>query len=776
MEKILFIIFCLIGFTNRAFSQSLTGVIIDETKSPVEFANVVLLALPDSTFIQGTISDQSGSFVLASEGKQGVLRISSVGYATVYKACASEGSVGTIQLNSDTQLLGEVVIKGDLPVTRMKGDAMVTNVQNSILSKAGTAVDVLGKVPGVMKNSKNDLEVFGRGAPEIYINGRKVRDNSELDQLSSDNIKSVEVVKTPGARYAASVKAVIRILTKKTVGDGWGFNNRAVGRYDKKWTYMDQFNMNFRSGGMDLFGMLYYMDRYGWAGHHTIEKTYLDKVWTQNVHQNETSHTQNFSANAGMNYIFNPDNSIGIRYELDRTPEHSLNYIYDTDLYKDNDLSEHSITDNNGYQQSTQHALNAYYNGKLGGWSIDFNSDLLWKKQNQNDRANESCKDAVNQVSNQTVTSFTNSKASLYAGKLIFTHDLWGGQFSFGGEYSYTHRTSRYNNVEGILNNDDNKINESMQAIFIEYTHKFGKLDMNAGVRYEGVNFDYYQDGKLQGEQSKTYNNVFPSLSLAMPVGKTEIRLSYKADIDRPTYYQLRSNVSYANRYGYESGNPFLVPTITHNIGLSALYRWLNFYVGFQRIKDAIIYTNEPYSENNPAVALLSQKNADAYNCLKSSLTVSPVIGIWSPQWTVSVDKQWYEVESPQGIIHMDKPWYMAQWNNAFNFPGNFVLNADLDWYGRGDSQNTSIRTSWGMNLSLYKGFMDDRLTFLLQGNDLFLSRRSSAFVYFGKVRTMYQRQKPNTRNVVLTVRYKFNSSKSKYKGTGAGASQKNRI
>lgn len=776
MKEKLFIILCLVGFTNRTFSQVLTGTIVDEVKSPVEFANVVLLSLPDSTFVQGTISDQSGSFTIMSSGKSAVLRISSVGYATVYKVCGSEGDVGTIQLNSDTQLLGEVVIKGDLPVTRMKGDALVTNVQNSILSKAGTAVDVLGKVPGMMKNSKNDLEVFGRGAPEIYINGRKVRDSSELDQLSSDNIKSVEVVKNPGARYAASVKAVVRILTKKTIGDGWGFNNRAAGMYDKKWTYMDQFNMNYRSGGVDLFGMLYYMNRDGWAGHHTVEETHLDKLWAQNVHENETSHSQNLSANVGMNYIFNPDHALGIRYQLDRKPEYKLHYIYDTDLYQDNDFSEHSITDNNDYQQSTQHALNAYYNGKVGGWNIDFNSDFLWKKQNQSDLANESCTDENHQVSSQTVTSYTDSKAVLYAGRLIFTHDLLGGQFSFGGEYSYTHRTSRYWNTEGILKNDDNKINEGMQALFIEYTRKFGKLDMNAGVRYEGVNFDYYQDGILQNEQSKTYDNVFPSLSLGMPIGKTEVRLSYKADIDRPTYYQLRSNISYANRYGYESGNPFLVPTITHNLGLSALYKWLNFYVGFQHIKDAIIYTNEPYSEGNPAVALLSLKNAGAYNCLQSSLTISPVIGIWSPQLTLGVDKQWYKAESPNGIVRMNKPLYMAQWNNSFNFPADFILNADFDWYSRGDSQNMSVRTTWGLNMSLYKGFMDDRLTFLLQGNDLFLSRRNSAFVYFSSIRTMYQRQKPNTRSVVLTVRYKFNSAKSKYKGTGAGEEQKSRL
>ncbi|WP_288860566.1 TonB-dependent receptor plug domain-containing protein [uncultured Bacteroides sp.] len=91
---------------------------------------------------------------------------------------------------------------------------MVTQVQNSSLASAGTANDVLRKTPGVVDDG-DGLKVLGRGTPEVYINGRKVRDASELDQLASGNIRNVEVVTNPGARYDASVKAVIRIQTKK---------------------------------------------------------------------------------------------------------------------------------------------------------------------------------------------------------------------------------------------------------------------------------------------------------------------------------------------------------------------------------------------------------------------------------------------------------------------------------------------------------------------------------------------------------------------------------
>lgn len=81
----------------------------------------------------------------------------------------------------------------------MKGDALVTSVQNSVLAKAGSANDVLGKVPGILKD-KDSFEVFGKGTPLIYINGGKYATKSELEQLSSEDIKHVELITNPGAR------------------------------------------------------------------------------------------------------------------------------------------------------------------------------------------------------------------------------------------------------------------------------------------------------------------------------------------------------------------------------------------------------------------------------------------------------------------------------------------------------------------------------------------------------------------------------------------------
>ncbi|MBQ8769727.1 MAG: carboxypeptidase-like regulatory domain-containing protein, partial [Bacteroides sp.] len=192
---------CFLMIAACVKAQNISGQLVDEQHKPLPYANIVLLQA-DSTFVNGTITDEKGDFRLMKDVKGKLIRISSVGYLTLYKEVKE--NLGTIQMKPDAQLLGEVVVKANLPIIRAKGDAMVTTVTGTLLEKAGNANDLLDKIPNVSAEGGN-VNVFGSGKAEIYINGRKMRNASELEQLSSDNIKSVEVVHTPGARYDAEV-------------------------------------------------------------------------------------------------------------------------------------------------------------------------------------------------------------------------------------------------------------------------------------------------------------------------------------------------------------------------------------------------------------------------------------------------------------------------------------------------------------------------------------------------------------------------------------------
>ena len=236
--------------TAQAKTQDWGGRVIDEKGEPMPYVNVVLLSLPDSAFVQGAVTDEQGVFKIVTNVNNGLFKVTSVGYQTLYISLTpnpsptgegseytqgektAEGgtaplSMGegsgerllTIQMKEDAQLLSEVVVKGQLPMTHVKGDAMRTTVAGTILEKAGTVSDALSKIPSLEAERDGGVKVLGRGDAEVYINGRRVQDIKELSRLRSDQIQHVDVVQNPGARYAASTKAVVRITLKKAQGD-----------------------------------------------------------------------------------------------------------------------------------------------------------------------------------------------------------------------------------------------------------------------------------------------------------------------------------------------------------------------------------------------------------------------------------------------------------------------------------------------------------------------------------------------------------------------------
>lgn len=754
-------------------AQRVSGKLIDENSQPLPYANVVLLSLPDSAFVSGTVSGEDGIFTLEATSQNQIVKISSIGYKTVYKPTVP-ANIGIVQLASDAQLLGEVVVKADLPKMQLKGDAIVTTVQGSILEKAGTGEDLLDKLPGVSADD-GEVRVFGAGAPEIYINGRKVRDNSELNQLSSDNIKSVEVVNNPGSRYDATVNAVIRIRTKKPQGEGFGFDNRFYTEYRYDCTVRDIFDFNYRKGGFDLSGMLSGNDRRSENNKRIIQETFLDRTWKQESQLNDRVHIQNLSAMLSLNYQFNENHSWGMRYNFDRFPKHHDEINMQTNVAQDNVPYEKSSSVGWQNHVSSGHTLNTYYNGQVGDWHIDFNADGIWQDNKIPQEMLEEILPADGERKEQTVTSESLDKNTLYAAKLVAEHPLWKGNFSFGGEYTYTNRLNNYRNVEGILDDDESRIRENSFALFAEYGFRISRLQVRAGVRYEHLASDYFEEDKRIDEQSRTYDNVFPSVSLSLPVGKVQLQLSYTGSIYRPSYWMLRSNTTYINRYTYEGGNPFLRPSVINRLSFNASYKWLYFNTRYIHGRDAIIQLSQAYSEDDPTVSLFSYYNRYGSDKLYSSLTLAPTIGIWSPQLTLMLLQQWYKVDVPGGLENFNNPMGSFSFRNHFSLPSGFGLDIDLGADTPGDNENSCVSEGcWYANVGLYKSFFNERLSVRLQADDLFNSSAAKTVLYSGN-RVMMLKQEVR-RSIALTLRYKFNAAKSKYKGTGAGDSQKSRL
>ena len=774
MNKRTLITFLCFSAITPMMAQDIKGKIVNEKGEPLAFANVVLLNRQDSAFVKGVVSGEDGHFAIDSACNNGIIKVTSVGYKTAWKDCTGENA-GVIKMVANSKVLGEVVVKSLLPKTILKNGGMTTTVAGSVLEKAGTMEHLLDRIPNVSAQNGN-IKVFGRGEPIIYINGRQMRDRSELDRLSSDNIKSVEVIANPGARYAASTKAVIRITTKKIQGDGFGFDATTEGSYDEKKNIggYGRLNMYYRKNGLE-FGTYAYGSKQSSPDEKDLQQmTYLDKTLNQQDRTRWKNKTETFSSRLNASYQFDDNNSLGASISFLRNPKLQTDGKTEGSVLRDEVLTETTTYIRSEFGQNSNWSSNVYYVGKVGKLGIDFNTDWFWSKGNNKNNIDEHYQEVNSEIQNQLVSSTTSKYNRLIASKMVLSYPLFGGDLSVGGEYSFTNRNTNYAIIPNTLaDNVIDRIKEGMASAFVTYNRDFGKLNMEAGLRYENVDFKYYDDGKYMAEQSKTYGEWFPSLSLSMPIGNVQMQLSYAADIDRPNYWVLRSGVQYSNHYTYETGNPFLFSEISRNTSYDLAYKWLTFNLTYEHVSDPIYQTVEMYKDNT-TIGLMRMINGKSYNNVTSTLNLQPTFGIWHPMLSAMVEKQWFELETRDGR-YLNKPVAMFRFNNTFDTKWA-MFSVMMTYITKGYEENHYIyKPMFNTDLSIYKGFMKDCLTLQLYVSDVFGTNDSHIIGKYGKLKeTIFDEF--STSKISLTVRYKFNTTRSKYKGTGAGDSQKNRM
>ena len=768
--------------TVQAKTQDWGGLVVDEKGEPMPYVNVVLLSLPDSVFVQGAMTDEHGVFKIVTNVNNGVFKVSSVGYQTLY-INAGEGI--TIQMKEDTQILGEVVVKSQLPKTHAKGDAMRTTVAGTILEKAGTVSDALSKIPSLEAERDGAVKVLGRGDAEVYINGRRVHDEKELSRLRSDQIQHVDVIQNPGARYAASTKAVVRITLKKAQGDGFGFHDSAQGVYQYGHTITNNLDVNYRIGGLDITASL-------WAGRYGHAKSLQENILTyyagpdkiEGVSTQESKRIwKGWSPQLQVNYMLDENHSFGAFYKYDRHPGSDFNSMFYTDSYENSIFKERSESHIIQEDMFTKHIFNAYYNGKVGRLSIDLNIDGLFDDTQSPSNTHEVTTETGDSPVNRSIESNTVSSNNFWASKLIFGYPVWKGNFSLGGEYSYNHRTDAYDFMatDAVpVKTTDTEINEKSAAVFAEYGRQFGKVFAQLGLRYEHLTNDYFNFGKKEDEVCRDYGDWFPTFVISAPIGKVQLSLSYRRDIERPNYSNLTSSTVYINRYTYQSGNPYLRPTYTHSLVLNTAYKWMNLTLNYGRIKDAFTMSTEPYpGSTDPFISLVRPiNNQEDYDRLTVIASARPVIGCWHPTWSLVAMFQNYKSPTATGeVITLSQPWLNGSWSNTIELPRDLRLSADLEWATRGEYNNFHITKPRIVgSLGLQKDFSLRRLGSLtadLRCIDIFNTNKTDAVIYGYRDLTVHN---PARRTFTLDLTWKFNEARSKYRGSGAGDKQKARM
>ena len=449
-----------------------------------------------------------------------------------------------------------------------------------------------------------------------------------------------------------------------------------------------------------------------------------------------------------------------------------MHSAFDSEIWADGlpyDILHSSIVAN--AKSQPEHQLNIYYAGQIGKGELTWDADYYGNTYTQYTLNTENSQDHED----RTVTSDNRVDNQLAATKASYTHPLWGGSFSVGGEYTYTNRHDDYVNQEGYVPTTYTRIREQNLAGYAQYSHPLPFGQANIGLRYEHVDFDYFENGTFVPGQSRVYDNVFPNASVNGQLGKVQFQVSYAAKTQRPNYSQLRNNITYANRFTWQTGNPLLKPSITHDVTAVGVWRFLQAMVSYKMVQDYILYWGTQV-ENQSATTLINYVNHDRLPSLTVMLAASPTIGIWNLNASAIMMKQWFSLDAAGQKRTYNNPLFIGSLNNTFTLPAGFLLTADFSYQSCGQVQNITLkRPQYTLNIGLRKSFLNDALSIEARANDLLLGCKQEALLYMESSQ-MKDLSWSDTRSFSLTVRYKFNAAKSKYKGTGAGQDAINRM
>lgn len=581
MRNIILVVLILCSQIFLSQNVQITGRILNNENSPVEFAEVILLK-NDSVKIRSEITNANGMFTIDAPKDSYILQVKRFKGILYTKKIKLENNLRLNEIKLvDIQQIKEVIIEKKKKLIEKKIDRTVFNVENSIFSSGADLAQVLSGTP-MLSVSDNSVSIVGKSGVAVMVNDKLLNLSGTdlinyLRSLRSDDVSRVEIITTPPAKYEAQGNSgILNIILKKNTKLGW---NGILSSSYIQTTYVGNANnltLNYNSNKITSSLRLRQFDRPSKA----VEL--IDIIGTNSIlsADQRKDKFKGAGANFSFDYKLNQNSNIGVIYDISKS--HSDMDIFNRSIYQTNSIQDSLLTTSSEHRKPiVTHSLNAYY---------DYKIDSLGKKLSIAGNYFSNSPDA--EVNFQTISDYTpgtqkirnlsnldyqilSGQADLYLPfkwgtletGLKFTHFLNGSNikyFSFKND-EYTIDPSRSNYFEYKENN---------AAAYVSVYKSLGeKWSAKAGLRYEYSTIDGYSE--TAGERNKNeYGRLFPSAYLEYKANENNtLSINYSKRINRPNFTALNPFRWYSNPYSFYTGNPFLSPSYNHNVELSYLYK-----------------------------------------------------------------------------------------------------------------------------------------------------------------------------------------------------------
>jgi outer membrane receptor protein involved in Fe transport len=662
--KSIFTLLAVFASAAVSFSQGnsqITGVVTDSlSKQAVEFANVAL-SLPSSpTPIDGTICNEKGEFTLSkvAVGTYDV-SISFIGFETKVIRATVKGKndvvdLGRVIISPTPQILEAVTVEGEKALIEERVDRTVYNAENDLTTRGGDATDVLKRVPMLSVDLDGNVSLRGSQNIMVLINNKpssivasSVSD--ALKQIPADEIKSVEVITSPSAKYDAEGSAgIINIITKKNTLHGLTLNiNSGIGLRGSNLGL----NGNFRTGKMGFslggFGRSYYNTTGSFQNEQLTRAYNSDGIVdeTLNFQSADTRNSGLFgNYNLGWDYDINKKNTLAASVRFGVRNNHTFQDDLTTQRFLNSELIASTVAgnENKGDFNNIDASFNYthYYDKPQREFSFQSqfsrnNGNSLFENflldpddrsvinrfLNDNDSYNE---EFTVQADYQTPIGST--QILEFGAKNIMRKVFSDFQsYQATGEDAYElSTTAGFNNN---LNYDQN-----ITAGYLAYTLALNNgYSFKAGTRYEHTTISAYTRTE-DNIEIPTYGILVPSVNISKRLkNNNTLKASYNRRIQRPSIRYLNPNIQRANNLDVTVGNPQLNPEYTNNYELSysTLVKGTMLNIsGFARItNDGIQSVRVPDEIEGLSVLKTTYQNIGKDNAYGTSIFVNATAG-----------------------------------------------------------------------------------------------------------------------------------------------------
>ncbi len=593
-------------------AYTISGRVIEPDNKALPYVNILLLNAADSTLVKGTVTTEGGTYELKSipEGEYRILA-SMLGYRSVYSKSfqlRSNYQVETITLVSG-EALNEVVVRADKPLYQQKVDRMVINVENSIVSSGGSALEILERSPGVIVNKQsNSISIVGKDGVVVMINGKRsyvpvASLVQMLEGMSADNISSIELITTPPANFDAEGNAgFINIVLKERTDLGLNGSYSFSGGYGNGETTSDNINFNYREDKINFFGSYsFLLDRRDQLFRTSREFEQEGDLLGTFTETTRDPNQRNHNVRLGFDYQITKKTVTGIllngydnRWSMDAFNESLDSENGSPSSYVDLVNDEVNHWKHFGANYNIKHN---FKDDEFVSFDIDY---LYYDDDNPTNYANSFFDENRVFLNEELLRSGKETSLSTWVSKLDYskrlTKDL---KVETGLKGTFSEFDNKVG-VENLIGNtwvfdadltNTSALNERVLATYLASDYNIGKnTSVKLGLRYE------FTDTKLDTDTQGTvvdreYGIFFPSAFVNHKFNDNfSMNLSYSKRITRPTFNDLAPFVIFFDPTTFLSGNAALQPAISNSVKYDINYKSYIF---------SLQYTNEDESIAN---------------------------------------------------------------------------------------------------------------------------------------------------------------------------------